>query len=342
MRIRLHVEQTYLHRFHAMLDVRDLLQDAGIHLLAQDDPGPHDVLFLQESIFRKSPSESLGEHEPAIIYERIGCAPVNVGRSVRRLLRRPNVLAWTKETDFRDHSLNNEPMIAGRYHLATINVLPETQHAQRSEVLLEAADFAKIHRIFPIYMQERYDYLKTLRTRSLGKRPIEVFFAGTMHYENPLVDCHRMRCVEAMSKLDRQCLIATGNVFDRNHFQDLLVTARVFVSPYGSGVYSWKDFEAILAGCVLVKPKADYVTTYGFDIYDPGRYCVQCAPDFSDLNEIVNSVLDDLGTYRDFAIAAQSAILAACDRERYAADLVTFFRGIEEKAATAATPAASL
>lgn len=331
MRVRLQIEQTYMHRFHAMLGVRDLLCDAGIQILTPDEDGAHDLLFLQESIFRKAPSETLGTDEPVIIYERIGCAPVNVSRSARRLLKRANVLAWTKETDFRDHALNNAPMVAGRYHLATINELPETQHAQAPEVQLGPAEFEKIHHIFPIYMQERYDHLKTLRTRSLGKRPIEAFFAGTMHYENPLVDMHRQRCVEAASRLDRECLIATGNLFDRNHFQDLLVTARVFVSPYGSGVYSWKDFEAILAGCVLVKPRADYVTTYGFDIYDPGRFCVQCAPDFSDLKEKVDSILDDLETYRAFAMRAQEAILAACDRERYAADLVAFFRGVEQK-----------
>jgi hypothetical protein len=327
VRVRLEIQPKYMHRFHAMMQCKPQLAAENIEI-GPDIDNP-DLIILQESTIREQP-ETVAPllAYPLAIYERIGCAPVNTNGDVRRFLMRENVRAWLKETDFVDHELNNETMIDGRYHLKLINTTPNEHIEKKPAVLLKASEFAKIRHIFPIHMQARYDYLKTLRPRTLRKRPIEVFFAGSMVYTNKLVDRHRLNLVDKLVKLPQQSLVATGNLFDQNEFQDLLCQAKIFVSPYGSGTYSWKDFEAIFAGCVLIKPKADFIAHYGFPIYEPGKYCIQCDPNFSDLGAIVAEVAGNLPKYAEFAAAAQSALFKACNIEQYGADLTSFFRAL--------------
>ena len=42
----------------------------------------------------------------------------------------------------------------------------------------------------------------------------------------------------------------------------LLLESRVVVSPWGWGEWSHKDFEIVMAGCVLVKPRVDAFRMY--------------------------------------------------------------------------------
>ena len=48
--------------------------------------------------------------------------------------------------------------------------------------------------------------------------------------------------------------------------------------------------------------------------------------------EIIERVMSDIETWAAFAARAREAIYAACDRDRYATDLVAFFREVETKA----------
>lgn len=325
MKIKIEVEEKYLHRFYAMLKCTDALAAEGIEL-GVDVENP-DILFIQEGKVRHATALKANSRQPLIIYERIGCAPVNTNADARRMMAQDNVLAWTKETNFRDLQLNNEPMIDGRYHLRLINHGEHRWNTKPQSQILTAETLDKIAAIFPIHMQERYDYLKSLRSKTIRKRPIDVFYAGTMHYTNKLVDRHRSQLVSRLGKIqNRSVLIGLGNLFSRNDFHDTLVQSKIFVSPYGSGAYSWKDFEALFAGCILIKPKSDFVTQYGFDIYKAGEYCVECDPEWSDLEEVIEYSLTNLDAASEFAFEAQKDIMTACNFEKYSADLVRFFK----------------
>lgn len=332
LRIRLEIQEKYIHRFHAMLRCQAALESFGIKIERECETP--DLVFLQETTIRERIEEVRRFLEyPLIVYERIGCAPVNVSSAVRRFMAKPNVLAWTKETSFSDLKLNNAPMIDGRFHLTLINQGVNSQQPKVPPTQLSDGELAKVAAIFPIHMQSRYDYLRTVRTRTLRKRPMDVFYAGTMHYANKLVDDHRLRLVKELSVASVEGAIVKGNVFSQQQFQDLLTQSKIFVSPYGSGTYSWKDFEAIFAGCVLIKPKADFIAHYGFPIYEPGRFCVQCDPNFVDLGSILVEVLANLDKYSAFAADAQRTLLSACNAEQYSQDLATFFLSVQQRAA---------
>ena len=71
-----------------------------------------------------------------------------------------------------------------------------------------------------------------------------------------------------------------------------MLRSRICVSPYGFGEICWRDFEAILCGCVLVKPDMGHVRSHP-DVYVPGVTYVPVQWDYADLEEVCASCLAD-------------------------------------------------
>ncbi len=63
-----------------------------------------------------------------------------------------------------------------------------------------------------------------------------------------------------------------------------MLSSKICVSPFGYGEICWRDFEAVLCGCLLVKPSMDHVETYP-DIFRAGETYVPVKWDFSDLED---------------------------------------------------------
>lgn len=94
----------------------------------------------------------------------------------------------------------------------------------------------------------------------------------------------RERSLAAARELPiRPSLISEQNV-SQAHFWRELVQSRLCISPFGYGEVCWRDFEAIAAGALLVKPDMSHLETYP-DIYRPFETYVPVAWDWSDLEE---------------------------------------------------------
>lgn len=68
-------------------------------------------------------------------------------------------------------------------------------------------------------------------------------------------------------------------------YESLLRRSKIFVSPFGFGEWSWKDFDAVRFGAVLVKPGVSLLDlgTGGPRIYSPNVTCIEVRPDWADL-----------------------------------------------------------
>eukprot|EP00192_Tetraselmis_astigmatica_P008825 CAMPEP_0117660102 /NCGR_PEP_ID=MMETSP0804-20121206/6787_1 /TAXON_ID=1074897 /ORGANISM="Tetraselmis astigmatica, Strain CCMP880" /LENGTH=650 /DNA_ID=CAMNT_0005466805 /DNA_START=520 /DNA_END=2472 /DNA_ORIENTATION=- len=103
------------------------------------------------------------------------------------------------------------------------------------------------------------------------------------------VNQHRMRAVAAIKKLKEahpHLSIFIG--LAKMHYQEyieVLRDSKIFVSPFGLGEFSGKDYEAILSGCLLVKPEAQRLQAYP-NIYG-SEYSISVRADFSDLEAVV-------------------------------------------------------
>jgi hypothetical protein len=73
------------------------------------------------------------------------------------------------------------------------------------------------------------------------------------------------------------------------YYQEML-RSRICVSPFGYGEICWRDFEAVLCGCVLVKPDMSHVQTEP-DIFVPGETYVPVRWDYADLVPTLQGLL---------------------------------------------------
>jgi hypothetical protein len=100
---------------------------------------------------------------------------------------------------------------------------------------------------------------------------------------------------------------------------------KVFISPYGLGEFSGKDYEAMLTGCLVVKPWAHKLWSYP-NIYG-SEYSLDVELDFSNLEAVMMPYFKDAMENGDYVKAterayAQIALLKKhADMRQFAADL---------------------
>jgi hypothetical protein len=120
-------------------------------------------------------------------------------------------------------------------------------------------------------------------------RPIDVSFAGTTTYSGGLIETHRKSCCWTLAEMihdtDLKIEIQIGRPLSHEQYADLLFNSKCVVSPCGWGETTYRDWEAIFAGCVLIKPCIEHL--------DDFPLCIHCRPDFSDLSEKIDRALVD-------------------------------------------------
>ena len=236
-------------------------------------------------------ANGLKNPEPnTIAFERIdGCQIRN-----RSLLVDPNVVKLVKMYHCPELEANNAPCVDGR--LFTRMLTDKQWTPPKPEVAKK--DFSKI--VCGLNFLH-YDVLDTLADHAAERssspdRPVDLFFAGTTTYKaggglsGALISQHRRSAVEACRGL------ASGDnevwdtmAFSRQEYHRRILKAKVLVSPWGWGEACYRDYEAILCGCALVKPMAYPIRSMD-GIYADGQ-TYWCLPDWSDLAEVVSQAL---------------------------------------------------
>lgn len=109
----------------------------------------------------------------------------------------------------------------------------------------------------------------------------EGWYAAMRSYSKSLVD----------GLNERMNVVSTGNV-NHNQFMKELSNSKICFSPFGYGEICWRDYEAVAAGAVLLKPDMSHVLTDP-DIYRPFETYIPIRWDMSDLNEKIQMLLSD-------------------------------------------------
>ncbi len=111
--------------------------------------------------------------------------------------------------------------------------------------------------------------------------------------------------------------------------------SRICVSPFGYGEICWRDFEAILCGCLLVKPDVAHLRTYP-DVFIPGETYVPVRWDYGDLLEKCDHYLSDEAARLYIAKRARAVLETATQPEAF----VSVFAGVLRHAGVIAPDAA--
>lgn len=141
--------------------------------------------------------------------------------------------------------------------------------------------------------EERPYYAK----HKIPKKDIDVCFIGTMHYgglDQPRV--HRQHLLQNWHKVDLFSSVALFSAQKEAAIAiewwqtwEFIKRSKVVVSPWGVCEISWRDYEAALGECMIVKPRQPQMDV----IASPWREenVVYCEQDYSDLHVAVATAL---------------------------------------------------
>ena len=144
------------------------------------------------------------------------------------------------------------------------------------------------------------------RSIEIPEKRIRASFCGTVHYPQvPFTERHRR------NMMDNWPLRGTFAMFNgvRHYFFneqqqfEFCRHAKVVVSPWGVCEVSVRDYEAVMACCMMVKPTQSEMIINCNPWHEENT--VYCKPDFSDLDEAISKAeeLYDIDTLRDLANA---------------------------------------
>ncbi|MGE5469620.1 MAG: glycosyltransferase [Bacteroidota bacterium] len=99
----------------------------------------------------------------------------------------------------------------------------------------------------------------------------------------------RKEAIEAMSNMAGISALPEAGV-DRKSFLKELLHSKICFSPFGYGEVSWRDYESVMSGSLLIKPDMSHIETNP-DIFIANKTYVPINWDFSDFREKVDYYL---------------------------------------------------
>ena len=129
-------------------------------------------------------------------------------------------------------------------------------------------------------------------------KDIDVCFIGTMHHDgHPFVKSHRQSLLQNWYSLEDYSSVGLFSAQEKARYVtswrqtwEFVKRSKVVVSPWGVSEISWRDYEAALGECMIVKPHQPHIDVMA----TPWRAenVVYCDQDYSDLKMSVANALD--------------------------------------------------
>ena len=163
-----------------------------------------------------------------------------------------------------------------------------------------------IRLFFPLFIIKKFsdDFIKPEKARE-----IDFFFRGSIKYERNTIKFHREKLFNELKiKLSKKNYVSIigNNVFHNNAISTFIKKAKgelsnsdylkiqnnskISFSPFGWGELGARDYEIILGGSLLVKPRMDHMETWP-NIFIPNKTYVPLEWDFSNLEEIFETYI---------------------------------------------------
>ncbi len=122
---------------------------------------------------------------------------------------------------------------------------------------------------------------------------------GNMDHEvrtDRLYTKHRKSAWDELNKIGDKYTIVAGKSAP-HEFIEAMKRSKIGLSPFGMGELCYRDLEFIQYGCLLIKPDMSKVITEP-DFFKPMETYVPVKPDWSDLNETIEKILDNFKDYQ--------------------------------------------
>lgn len=252
-------------------------------------------------IFADGASYHADDERPAVLIDRCDTAALwwmfqPNGRVAHRYLQSDKVLALMKISRYSDrryYQRESEPVHSRRIRQAR-GESPAAKD-RREQISLNQSEYEKLTLGLGFWAFDACGS-QTDDVDFDDARSLDVFCAITVDYDCPHISWHRRAALRGLTEMrNLRSFIARGRVLPPHVYHYLLRQARICVSPWGWGETCHRDYEALAAGCVLIKPKTDFIESL---LPLDERHYVACEPDFSDLEEQISRVLGNWSDYR--------------------------------------------
>jgi hypothetical protein len=286
---------------------------------------PFDLLLIQHQIMQE---EALFCKRPVAILERCD------GSQLESRHWLPNVAAVIKSCAMRPRKLHNEcygRLSCAKLAEAGIKATHSMTIAKKPPQLTDE-ELAKIHVGYGFASYQRMGLARQQCVDLSAPRKFECQFRGHTYYNGSEIERHRQ--IAAMTAADlslkRPGTVLWGPPIEYGPYLAEMLRSEVVVSPWGWGEACYRDYEAWLLGAVVVKPNTDYVEAWP-DVYVAGETYVSCAPDFSDLGEVIAEIHENWDRYHAMRVRAREAVFGAGDPGAVASHMAVIFRQLVEE-----------
>lgn len=279
-----------------MMRIRNAIQDYGIKFVEKNG----DILLVHQIELKKLRPELSKRNQPTILLEWVDSTIIDR----RKEISFPHVIGILKNITFRDQSLTNEVHCDGRYHGRLIKETANRKFSnvicRKHPVIVPSKDFKKVEvgYSFGSYGQMKL-YVERVVTDFDAPRISDLHFAGCTSYKRETITFHRRLAVIKAKQL--KCVkvdVSGGRKYRKGEYMKMLKNTKIVLSPWGFGEACYRDYEAMYMGCILLKPDSSYVKCWP-EIYLNNKTYVPCKPDFSDLQEKTNYIIQNWNELKD-------------------------------------------
>ncbi len=267
---------------------------------------------------------------PIILMEKRSSGSLR--ESTRQAIKNNLVKAVFKNRVLRDKNLHKVASYQNCYHFNLINNYAQIPLKLDIPTKLTNRKLEKVYCLIWSLdnspFSERSVKLKDIKINLDKQRPIDVFFAGRVELKGDsparlLYTWHRKQAIKQLKRISGVNII----VLDSNKalsFEDYITIvqkSKIVISPWGTGAWAHRDYEAIHCGAVLLKPDTEFLQAIP-DIYQNNVTYVPCLPDFSDLEEQIRKILENYDDYQHMRKYAKQILVDSWDMEKLAFDFV--------------------
>jgi Glycosyl transferases group 1 len=150
--------------------------------------------------------------------------------------------------------------------------------------MLEPADLDKLHLGWNIALDDKIvNSFRKIKPTPSSIKDVDILCRASVPKDwiSPL----RRIVIERLAPLaDRYRVLLPTYKVKQDQYNKEMQRGRICVSPLGYGEVCWRDFEAIICGCLLVKPDMSHLRSDP-DIFVPGETYVPVRWDYADLPE---------------------------------------------------------
>tara|TARA_R100000315_G_scaffold62278_1_gene43063 strand:- start:494 stop:1507 length:1014 start_codon:yes stop_codon:yes gene_type:complete len=152
---------------------------------------------------------------------------------------------------------------------------------------------------------------------------------GNMDHElqtDVLYTKHRKGAWDILEDISETYNIVKGQT-SPEQFVEIMKRSKVGISPFGMGELCYRDLELIQWGCLLLKPDMSKVITEP-DFFKPMETYIPVKPDWSDLNETIENVLDYFEDYEYIINNARQKVVEMYSYENVCMYWYNFFANL--------------